>query len=67
VIYEGQLEDIAVARSKLLARGATVRSTPVDVGDAGPVWGEAQVRYALDPDSRTIELIQLPQKTGSTS
>lgn len=62
-----RVEDIAATRTKLLARGATVRSTPVDLGDAGPVWGEAQVLYALDPDGRTIELIQLPQKTGSTS
>ena len=47
MISDGQLEDIAATRSKLLVRGATVRPTPVNLCDAG--------------------LIQLLQKTGSTS
>jgi catechol 2,3-dioxygenase-like lactoylglutathione lyase family enzyme len=59
-----RVDDIAGTRARLMARGSTVRSAPVNLGDAGPIWGDAQVLYALDPDGRTIELIQLPQKTG---
>lgn len=61
-----RVDDIDAAYRKLLAHGATVRSAPVHL-DAGEVWAGARVLYALDPDGRTIELIQTPQKTGSAS
>jgi catechol 2,3-dioxygenase-like lactoylglutathione lyase family enzyme len=62
-----RVDDIEDAHRRLLARGVTVRSAPVDLGDAGEIWTGAKVLYALDPDGRTIELIQTPQKTGSAS
>lgn len=67
MISEGQLEGIAATRIQPLTPGATVRTMPVELRDAGSLWGAAQVLYAPDPDGRTIELIQLPHEPGSTS
>lgn len=52
--------DIDAAYERLVRLGGIARSRPVRLSAPDSSWDGARVFYALDPDGRTIELVQLP-------
>jgi glyoxylase I family protein len=54
-----RVDDAHAAHARLLEIGGVARSAPVQLSSPGSVWDAAWVFYALDPDGRTIELVQL--------
>ena len=51
------VQDIRAVHRRLVHHGATVRSEPVAIQEAGDWYGVLSM-YALDPDGVTIELVQ---------
>jgi glyoxylase I family protein len=50
--------DADAAYERILRMGGVVRSRPVRLSAPGSSWDGARVFYALDPDGRTIEIVQ---------
>lgn len=54
--------DADAAYERIVRMGGVVRSRPVRLLAPGSSWDEARVFYALDPDGRTIEIVQPPSR-----
>jgi catechol 2,3-dioxygenase-like lactoylglutathione lyase family enzyme len=54
------VRDIDAAYERVTLLGGIPRSQPVRLAAADSSWDGTRVFYALDPDGRTIELVQLP-------
>src|SRR5438132_4097312 len=54
--------DADTAYERIVRMGGVVRSRPVRLSAPGVRWGGARAFYALDPDGRTIEVVQPPSK-----
>jgi catechol 2,3-dioxygenase-like lactoylglutathione lyase family enzyme len=50
--------DADAAYERIVRMGGVVRSRPVQLGAPGSSWDGARVFYAVDPDGRTIEIVQ---------
>jgi catechol 2,3-dioxygenase-like lactoylglutathione lyase family enzyme len=57
-----RVTDIDDTYRKLLAASVVVNSAPVTLNAPGTMWHKARIVYSLDPDGRTVELIELPVK-----
>ena len=55
------VEGIDAMYRRLVDAGATVRSEPVEISEAGD-WHGVRSVYALDPDGVTIELVERPRR-----
>jgi catechol 2,3-dioxygenase-like lactoylglutathione lyase family enzyme len=53
------VDDIDAVYRRLVGAGATVRSEPVEISEAGD-WDGVRSVYLLDPDGVTIELVERP-------
>jgi catechol 2,3-dioxygenase-like lactoylglutathione lyase family enzyme len=53
------VDDIDAVYRRLVGAGATVRSEPVEISEAGD-WDGVRSMYLLDPDGVTIELVERP-------
>ena len=54
------VDDIDRSYRRLVDAGATVRSEPVAISEAGD-WNGVRSMYVLDPDGVTIELLERPR------
>jgi len=54
-----RVPDAQAAYERLVKAGGTARSRPIQLHAPGSSWHGATVFYALDPDGRTIELVQI--------
>ena len=52
------VDDVDATRMRALSAGALDCSLPVTLNEPGSSWDQARVCYALDPDGRTIELVE---------
>lgn len=55
-----RVADIAAVHRRLVAALVVVRSDPVTIAAPGIIWDGVRAFYALDPDGRTVELIEWP-------
>lgn len=53
-----QVADIAQTYQRLKASNVVTRSEPITLQDAGEFWSGTKVLYALDPDGRTVEIVE---------
>lgn len=53
-----QVGDIVQTYKRLKASNVVTRSEPIVLRDAGEFWTGAKVLYALDPDGRTVEIVE---------
>jgi catechol 2,3-dioxygenase-like lactoylglutathione lyase family enzyme len=56
------VDDVDAVYERLTARGSTPGSRPVTINEPGSAWDGVRAIYACDPDGRTVECLELPDR-----
>ncbi len=56
------VDDVDAVYDRLTAHGSVPSSRPVTINEPGSAWDGVRAIYACDPDGRTVECLELPDR-----